>query len=69
MSKAIITGWDKISDNVGNSKYLVYLAISLKKQPGFVKKSMIVVDELPEHAYNATVEIDWKNATVTKVED
>ena len=69
MTKLKVVGFDRVTD--GKQKlFLVHLNSEFKiNGTTYFKKSSIVVDKLPDNIYGATVEVDWKKNTITKVEE
>ena len=68
MSKTTVVGFDKVTDGK-QTLYIVYLNKEFEVNgTTLFKKSSIVVNNLPDKIYGATVIVDWKSNTITKVE-
>ena len=68
MTKTKVVGYDKVTDGK-QTLYIVHLNKEFTLNGStYFQKSSIVVKELPERIYGATVTVDWKNNTIKKVE-
>lgn len=68
MSKTTVVGFDKVTDGK-QTLYIVYLNKEFTVNgTTLFKKSSIVVNNLPDKIFGATVQVDWKTNTLTKVE-
>jgi hypothetical protein len=69
MSTTKVVGLDRVTDSKNNTQYIVDLKTAFEvKGETLFKKSSIVVSELPKNIFGATVIVDWKSNTISKVE-